>query len=114
MIDKIKLALAVLLVAAGIVAFYLLSDHALVLRMLAVLGGIIAAVIVMWTTPMGKTALTFSRESAAETRKVVWPNRKETIQTTLTVFVFVVVMGIFLWIVDSLWALGVNFLMRQG
>ncbi|MDR2874782.1 MAG: preprotein translocase subunit SecE [Methylobacillus sp.] len=111
MIDKIKLVLALLLVAAGIAAFYLLSDHALVLRVLAVLGGIIAAVVVMWTTPMGKTAFTFSKESAAETRKVVWPNRKETIQTTLAVFAFVVVMGIFLWIVDTLWSLGVKFLM---
>jgi len=115
MTDKIKLALALLLVAAGLGAFYFwLADQALVLRVLAVLVSVAAALAVWWTTPSGKAAFAFSRESVAEARKVVWPTRKETIQTTGAVFALVVVMGIFLWVVDVglLWA--VKFLMGRS
>ncbi len=100
MINKIKLVLALLLVAAGVSGFYFLGEQALVVRVLAVLGGVIAAVVVLWTTPEGQSAFAFMREAAAETRKVVWPTRKETIQTTAIVFALVVVVAIFLWIVD--------------
>ena len=106
MIEKIKLALALLLVAAGIGAFYWLADHALVVRVLAVLAGLAAAVALMWTTQQGQSALIFMKESVTEARKVVWPTRKETLQTTAAVFALVVVMAIFLWIVDVgfMWA----------
>ncbi len=100
MIERIKLALALLLVVAGVAAFYLLAEHAMVLRVLAVLGGVVMSAAVMWTTPAGRRAFEFARESLAEARKVVWPSRKETVQTTATVFALVVVMAIFLWIVD--------------
>ncbi len=100
MINKIKLALALLLVVAGVAGFYLLTEHATVIRIVAVLVGVIAAAVVFWTTPQGQVVFTFAREAAAETRKVVWPTRKETIQTTLAVFALVCVVAIFLWIVD--------------
>lgn len=100
MINKIKLVFALLLVAAGVAGFYFLAEHAMVLRVLAVLAGVVVAVAVLWSTPQGRTALGFAREAAAETRKVVWPTRKETIQTTVAVFALVVVVAIFLWIVD--------------
>jgi preprotein translocase subunit SecE len=114
MTEKIKLALALLLVAAGLGAFYLLAEHAMVLRVLAVLVGIGAAVAIMLTTTMGQAAFAFSREALAEARKVVWPTRKETIQTTAAVFALVVVMGIFLWIVDAALLWGVQFLMGRS
>lgn len=98
--DKIRLLLALLLVAAGVGGFYLLGDKPAVLRLLVVLAGVAAAVAVMWTTVMGREALAFVSESAAEARKVVWPSRKETIQTTGAVFALVLVMGIILWVVD--------------
>jgi len=100
MIDKIKLVFALLLVAAGVAGFYLLADHAMVIRILAVLAGLIAAVVLMSTTPLGREFFAFAREAVVETRKVVWPSRKETIQTTVAVFVLVLVMAIFLWVVD--------------
>jgi len=103
-----------LLVAAGLGAFYLLAEHAMVLRVLAVLVGIGAAVAIMLTTLMGQAAFAFSREALAEARKVVWPTRKETIQTTAAVFALVVVMGIFLWIVDAALLWGVQFLMGRS
>ncbi|HEY8355401.1 MAG TPA: preprotein translocase subunit SecE [Methylophilaceae bacterium] len=100
MINKLKLVIALLLLAAGVAGFHFLAEHAMVLRVLAVLAGVVAAVAVSWTTPQGQLAVGFVRESVAETRKVVWPTRKETIQTTLAVFALVVVVAIFLWIVD--------------
>lgn len=98
--DKIRLALALLLVAAGIGGFYLLGDKPAVLRVLSVLGGMGAAVAVMWTAPLGREAVSFTREAVAEARKVVWPSRKETIQTTGAVFALVLAMGVILWVVD--------------
>ena len=111
--DKIKLGFALLLLIAGIAGFYYLRDSAMVLRVIAVLAGIVLAVVVVWFTPQGKQFYAFSRESSEETRRVVWPSRKETMQTTGVVFAFVVVMAIFLWMVDAGLLLAVKYLMGQ-
>ena len=114
MADKIKLALAVLLVIAGVAGFYYLGDKALILRIGTVLGGLVAAVLVAWTTVPGRQFHVYAQEAVAETRKVVWPSRKETVQTTGMVLAFVLVMAIFLWIVDAVLVWGVKFLMGPG
>jgi preprotein translocase subunit SecE len=101
MADKLKVALALALVAAGVVGFYLLSEQALVLRVLSVLAGLGAAVAVASQSEPGRRFVGFARESVTETKKVVWPSRKETVQTTGMVFAFVVVMAIFLWLTDK-------------
>ena len=100
MMQKIRLLFAVLLVAAGIAGFYLLGDKPAVVQFLSVVGGMAAAVAVMWTTQMGRESAAFIKDSIAEARRVVWPSRKETIQTTGVVFVLVLVMAIFMWVVD--------------
>ena len=101
MADKLKFALALALVAAGIVGFYLLSEYALVLRVLSVLAGLGAGVAVALQSEQGRRFVEFARESIAETKKVVWPTRKETVQTTGMVFAFVVAMAVFLWLTDK-------------
>ena len=101
MADKIKLLLALALVAVGIAGFYALSEQALVVRVLSVLGGVIAGVAVAWTSAPGRRFVAFSRESINEARKVVWPTRKETVQSTGMVFAFVVIVAIFLWLTDK-------------
>ena len=101
MADKLKFALALALLAAGVVGFYLLSEQALVLRVLSVLAGVAAGVAVAWFSEPGRRFGGFARESITETKKVVWPSRKETVQTTGLVFAFVVVMAIFLWLTDK-------------
>ena len=101
MIDKIKLGAAAALVAAGIGGYYWLADSALVLRVLAVVAGLLLAGAVAWWSEPGKQFAVFAGESVAEVKKVVWPTRKDTIQTTAAVFAFVVVMAIFLWISDK-------------
>jgi preprotein translocase subunit SecE len=101
MIDKAKLAAAVVLVALGVWGYYWLADTALVLRVLAVIAGLVAAgAVALWSAP-GRQFAGFAGESVAEVKKVVWPTRKETIQTTAAVFAFVVVMAVFLWITDK-------------
>jgi preprotein translocase subunit SecE len=112
-VDKIKLGFALLLLIAGIGGFYYLRDSAMVIRVIAVLSGIVLAGVVVWFTASGKRLYAFSRESAEETRKVVWPSRKETLQTTGIVFAFVLVMAIFLWMVDAGLLLAVRYLMGQ-
>ena len=112
--DKIKLGFALLLLAAGIAGFYYLRDSAMVIRVVSVLLGFILATTVAWFTIQGKQFYVFSRESSEETKKVVWPNRKETVQMTGLVFAFVVVMAIFLWMVDAGLLLLVKSVMGRG
>jgi preprotein translocase subunit SecE len=108
MVDKIKLLVAVLLVIAGVAGFYYLPDMPALVRVLMVLGGLAAGAAVVYFTAPGKAFFAFAGEARDETRKVVWPTRKETVQTTGIVLVFVFVMALFLWIVDSalLWLVG--------
>ena len=101
MVDKLKFVLAVLSVIAGIAGFYLLASDATLLRVLSVLGGLVVAGVLVWTTPLGHRLASFVREAIAEARKVVWPTRKETLQTTGMVFVFVLIMALFLWLTDK-------------
>ncbi len=101
MADKIKFALALLMVAAGVAGFYLLAEAALILRVLSVLAGVIAGAVMAWFTNPGQRFFAFSQEAWTETRKVAWPSRKETMQTTGVVFAFVVVMAVFLWLTDK-------------
>ena len=101
MADKIKFALALVILAAGVAGFYLLSGQAMILRVLAVLAGVAVAAAIAWKTEPGQRFFGFANESVLEARKVVWPTRKETIQTTGMVFAFVVVMALFLFLTDK-------------
>lgn len=100
MIDKIKLVLSMLLIAAGIAGFYLLADKALVVRILIVIAGVVGSAVLFKTTPLGQRSFDFFGDSITEAKRVVWPTRKETIQTTMIVFILVVIMATFMWIVD--------------
>jgi len=113
-VDKIRLGFALLLMVAGIAGFYYLRDSAMVIRVVSILTGFLLAATVAWFTVQGKQFYAFSREASEETKKVVWPNRKETVQMTGLVFAFVVVMAIFLWMVDAGLLLSVKYVMGRG
>jgi preprotein translocase subunit SecE len=98
--DKIQISFAVLLVIAGVVAFYWLGDKPTIARVGAMLGCFVAAGVVGWFTEPGREFVQYARESIEEAKKVVWPSRKETMQSTGVIFLFVFVMAIFLWAVD--------------
>ncbi len=101
MIDKAKFALSLLLLAAGVAGFYFLAEQAMILRVLSVLAGLALAGAVAWRTGPGLRFFVFVQEAVTEAKKVVWPTRKETVQTTGAVFAFVVVMALFLYLTDK-------------
>ncbi len=99
--ERIKIALAVVSALAGAAAFQVLSNQPLPLRLLAVLVGVVVALALLWFSTTGQRFIGFARESVAETKRVVWPTRKEGVQMTGIIFGFVVIMAIYLLIVDK-------------
>ncbi len=114
MADKIKLGVAFLLVVAGVAGFYALHESAAVVKLLVLLLGMLAAAGVVWTTEPGKRLFIFGNESVAEAKRVTWPTRKETMQTTGVVIAFAVIMALFLWAVDASLMVAVNKLMGRS
>ena len=100
--DKLKIALAVAAALAGVVGFYFLADKSAVVRVAALLAGLVVAVALAWTSTSGRDFILFAKEAIRETKKVVWPTRKEATQITAIVFGFVLIMAIFLWGTDKL------------
>lgn len=100
--DKIKVVLAALVAIAGVVGFYVLSDKPTIVRAAALVAGLLVAVAIAWTSASGRDFVNFSKEAVRETKKVVWPTRKETLQMTAIVFGFVLVMALFLFGTDKL------------
>jgi preprotein translocase subunit SecE len=100
-LDMLLVTLAVLAVLAGVLGFSLLSERPLLARLGILAGGLVLGVALAWFSHPGKQFLGFARESYDETRRVSWPARKETVNTTGIVFAFVVIMAIFLFIVDK-------------
>ncbi|KAF1041241.1 MAG: Protein translocase subunit SecE [Herbaspirillum frisingense] len=100
--DKIKIALAIVAVVAGVVGFFVLSDQSTPVRAAALVVGLLVAVAFAWTSAQGRGFVGFAKESVRETKKVVWPTRKEAMQITAVVFAFVLIMAIFLWGTDKL------------
>jgi len=101
-LDRVKLILAVLVIAAGIVGFSMLEGRPTVLRVSVFLGSLLIAILIAWFSDTGRRTLAFGRDAYHELRRVHWPTRKEAMQMTGIVFVFVVIMAIFLWLVDKL------------
>lgn len=100
-VDKAKLAAAGALVVAALAAFYLFSKQGPLVQWGVLLLGLAAAVVVFFTSETGKELFAFGRDAWREVKKVVWPARKEAVQMTAYVFVFVLVMALFLWLTDK-------------
>ncbi|UXH78912.1 preprotein translocase subunit SecE [Roseateles amylovorans] len=99
--DKAKLAGAVLLLVAALVAFYALSKQGPWVQWGALLALLVASAGAFFTSESGKSLIAYGQDSIKEVKKVVWPTRKEATQMTLYVFAFVVVMALFLWLTDK-------------
>ncbi len=94
--------LAVVIALAGVCAFSLLSDQSLLVRLAALIGGLVLAVVVAYMSPAGKRFIAYGTESYDELRRVVWPTRKETLNSTGMVIAFVVIIAVFLFMVDKI------------
>jgi preprotein translocase subunit SecE len=101
-LDTLRLLLAVLIVIAGIGGFYHFDTESMLYRVLALLAVVAVAIGVASTSLQGKTFWRFAFDARTEVRKVIWPTRPETIQSTLIVLLVVLLIGLFLWGVDSL------------
>lgn len=112
--DSVKWLAAVVLIAGAVYANHFMDQmeniHGLV-QAAIIIALIALALLIASTTGKGKNAVEFAKESRMEVRKVVWPTRQEAIQTTLIIVLFVVLIALFLWGVDSLLGWGVSSVM---
>jgi preprotein translocase subunit SecE len=103
--DTVKLVAAILIAVAGIVAFYALKgEQSDWVRWLAFVGALVVGVVVFALSQHGRDAWKFVLDSRIELYKVFWPTRQETGMTTLVVFGFVLIMGLFFWGIDAILA----------
>jgi preprotein translocase subunit SecE len=98
--DTVKLVIAVLFVIAGVAGFYVVSPQTVWLRWLAVVGGLVLGAVVIAFSQYGTDLKQFIALSRVELRKIVWPNRQETLMTTAVVLGFVLLAGLFFWGLD--------------
>ena len=112
--DTLKLGAALLLLVAGVVAFYWFDDQLLVLRVLGLLAVAGISIFIAAQSSAGKNIIGFIGGVKTEVRKVVWPTRAETTQTTLAVMVMVILVGIFLWLLDMMLLWAIQMLTGQG
>jgi len=100
--DSMLWGLVFIILAAAIVGNYLFSEQAVFIRVVGVVAAILVAGIVALQTGKGRELIAFARESRLEVRKVVWPTRQETVQTTLIIFAVTALMGLLLFLLDGL------------
>src|SRR3954464_13003347 len=113
--DTAKLIAAICLVLGGVVAYYVLQSRPEAwMPWVALFGGLLLGILVFAFSGNGRSLWQFGLESRVELRKVFWPTRAETLQTTLVVLVFVVVASFFFWVLDLSWASVTKFFTGQG
>ena len=112
--DKAKAVVAALLVVGGITGYYLLSAQPAWMRWISVVAGLLLAALVVALSAYGRGLKQFVVDARVELRKIVWPTRAETGQVTLAVFIFVIVAGLFFWLVDLGLAWATKALSGQG
>ena len=107
-IDTFKLMTAVLVLLAGVVGFYYFEEESQLLRVLGMLAVAVVAFLIAATSDVGRRSLGFVKDARVEVRKVVWPTRQETLQTTIAVLFMVVLVAIMLWLFDMFLGWGVS------
>jgi preprotein translocase subunit SecE len=112
--DVVKQVISVIIVVAGVAAFYYFSEVPLLYRVIGLIVTALVVVGTMLTTGVGRNVWAFVLESKQEVRKVVWPTREETFRTTLLVFGMVFLVGLILWLLDMFLFWGVRLLTGQG
>jgi preprotein translocase subunit SecE len=101
-LDTVKLLAALAILVGGIAGFYVLDTYPIAVRWVIVLLALAGGLLVAAQSVQGRAFWQFVQGSRVELRKVVWPTRQESLQTTLVVFVAILVMGVFFWLLDML------------
>ncbi len=113
-LDTVKLLLAALVLLGGIVAYYYFEDESILLRAAGVLIGLALGVVIAMQSVQGQALWQFIQGARVELIQVIWPTRHEAMQTTLTVLVFVLILGIFFWGLDFFLLWGSRTLTGRG
>jgi preprotein translocase subunit SecE len=98
--DNALMILSIVALLAGVVAFYWYEEDPLALRLAMVGTGLVVAVGLVWISWYGREFWQFAQAARVELRKVVWPEREDTVRTTVLVIVFASLMGLFFWFLD--------------
>ena len=112
--DKAKLVLAAGVFLAGVVGFYVAEGQSDLIRVVGMVAVDALAIAIDMSSQPGRNAWAFAQEARQELRRVVWPTRQESIQTTLIVLVMVILVAILLWLMDMFFMWGVGALVRPG
>ncbi len=110
-LDTVKLMTALLVLIGGVIGFYYFEDESQLLRVIGMLALAVTAFYIVSTTDIGRRGLGFVRDARVEVRKVVWPTRTETTQTTIAVLIMVFIVAIMLWLIDMTLGWGVRSLL---
>jgi preprotein translocase subunit SecE len=113
-LDTIKLVVAALVLLGGIVAYYYFAEASLVVRVISLVAGLVLGTVIAFQSTQGRQLWQFVQGSQVEIRKVVWPTQQETMQTTLMVIVFTVVLAVFFFLVDLILLNVTQFFTGQG
>jgi len=114
-LDTVLLIGAIVLLIGGMVVYYAFTAELSKLpRMAIMLGSIVAAVAIVYRTAVGRDLWTYIQGSRVELRKVVWPTRQESLQTTLIIAVFVIIVALLMWGLDAALLFGVHKLTGQA
>jgi preprotein translocase subunit SecE len=113
-LEALKLWVAILMMVAGIAGFYYFADVMIVLRVLGLLAVAAVSMAVAYQTSVGRQVVGFVTGAQNEVRRMVWPSRTETLQTTMAVIFIVLLVGVFLWLLDMFLLRAVQFLTGQG
>jgi len=103
-LDTLKLLLALLILLAAVAAFYIYADQSQLLRVTGLLAAAGVSIAIALRTDKGRSLWAFVQDAQVEVRKVVWPTRQETVQTTVVVIIAVIIFAIILGLLD--WGLG--------
>ena len=106
--NKTYLIAAIGVLVIGMILFYYFSDIRLFYRVLGMIAVLILSGYIGYQSDFGKLVYSYVTDSKIELKKVTWPTKQETTQTTLGVIFVVIVIGILLWLLDLLlsWAIG--------
>jgi len=113
-LDSLKLGIAIVLMCAGVYGFYYFAGQMAVVRVLGLLMVAAVAMAIAYQTDLGRQVVGFVSGAQNEVRRMVWPTRTETVQTTLAVIFIVLLVGVFLWLLDMVLLRAVQLLTGQG
>ena len=102
LVSKLLVPLAGTLAFASIISFQVYAEEGIVFRVLLLCIGLGISLMLLFLSPTGRNFIIYFKESIQEAKRVVWPTKKETFQTVVMVFLFVLLSAIFLWLADKL------------